>query len=143
LAFAAVDDDEVGPGFFEALGVVFDEAFETAGEDFFEHGVVVALFGLFNVEKPVGAFVETITCHGDHGTDLVGAADVAVVVNFDAFGGFGQIEDVLDVVHHFFVTEVLSGFLDERFFGIFDDGVDEAFFIAFFGVGDGEIKGFL
>ena len=101
LAGAAIDQHQIGPGVALAARVFLQGAAEAAFEDLAHHGEVIPAaerqsIGLLGVPDPVLPVVllqEARRPGDDHHAIGVRAHDVAVVVDLDALGRVGQVED--------------------------------------------------
>ena len=94
LPGAAVDQQEIGPGRGLAVRVFLQKAGEAAGQHLLHHAEVIACGDLVapDVELAILALLETLGTGHDHRADRVDALDVAVVVDLDPAGRFGQVE---------------------------------------------------
>ncbi len=121
----AVQQNHVGAVFGRHLG-------KTAPQHFAHHRkIVVGNLRIFNIESSVGFLVKTLRSRHDHCPDRITALDMRVIINFDPFRHFRQIENPL----HFrkIVADRIfeRHFAFQRFFGIiFDVGGNFCFVSA-------------
>jgi hypothetical protein len=93
LALAAVDQDQVRPQAFVALGVFLHHAAKAAGENFAHHGEIIVGLGLLDIPFAVLALDEAFGARNDHRAQGMGALNVAVVIDLHPLGRFGKVKE--------------------------------------------------
>ena len=92
---------------------------KTAGKDFAHHGKVIARCDVaLDVKFTISVFHKAFRPGNDHAADHVGTLNMAVIVNFNAFGRAIEVEFIGQAIQQFALRCAFSQAATQRLAGI-------------------------